>query len=99
MRALKVFLLAATVLVSFGAGLFWRQYQLLAGPRYLLTQQLELSARSTNNGTLPAGAVLYDYHSFGPDDISTFVLFVNTKRLDALKLDPRGQDKAFLIDP
>jgi hypothetical protein len=97
MRALKSLALATIAIGSFGAGWYWHQYRLLEGPRYVLTQPLELGVTTSGNGKLPAGAVLYHFRDL--PEISTFVLFVNTKRLDALKLDQRNKDKSFLIDP
>ena len=97
MRALQISIVAILIVAAFGAGWYWREYRLLEGPRYVLAQSLELGVASNNNGRLPAGAVLYHYRDL--PEISTFVLFVNTKRLDALKVDVRNSDKSFVVDP
>lgn len=81
--------------VMFVAGWYAREYQLLDGPRYTLAQPLKLETRSNTSGDLPAGTVLYEYSVLG--EIATFVVFVNTKRLDVLRLEPSG--KAFLRSP
>jgi hypothetical protein len=97
MRALQIVIVATIAVASFGAGWYWREYQLLEGPRYVLAQPLELGLASNSNGKLPAGAVLYHFRDL--PEISTFLLFVNTKRLDALKPDQRNKDKSFVVDP
>jgi hypothetical protein len=81
--------------VIFIAGWYAREYELLNGPRYALTQPLKLSAGLNSSGELPAGTVLYRYRALG--EIDAFVVFVNTKRLDALHIQPSG--KAFLRSP
>jgi hypothetical protein len=97
MRPLAIFVAVALAVPSFGAGWYWREYRLLEGPRYTVTQPLDLSAASPNNGRLPAGAVLYHFRDL--PEISTYILFVNTKRLDTLKLDQRSTDKSFVVVP
>ena len=97
MRALQISIVAILIVGTFTTGWYSREYQLLEGPRYLLTQPLELGVASNNSGKLPAGAVLYHYRDL--PEISTYVLFVNTKRLDALKVDTRDNHKSFVVDP
>ena len=97
MRALQISIVVILIVGAFAAGWYWREYRLLKGPRYVLAQPLELGISSSNTGKLPAGAVLYHYRDL--PEISTFVLFVNTKRLDALKADMRNNDKSFVVDP
>ena len=60
-----------------------------------LAQSLKLETRWNAFGELPAGTVLYRYREL--PEIATFVVFVNTKRLNALQVEPSG--KAFLVDP
>lgn len=97
MRAQQIATMTILIVGAFAAGWYWREYQLLEGPRYVVAQPLELGVASTNDGKLPAGAVLYHYRDL--PEISTFVLFVNTKRLDALKADVRNNNKSFVVDP
>ncbi len=80
---------------SFFVGWFAREYRLLDGPRFLLGQPLKLLAAGNDPGSLPTGTVLYQYRVL--PEISTFVVFVNTKRLDALRTESGG--KPFLVAP
>lgn len=94
-RAGLVFLLVAVAGVAFLAGWLGREYRLLEGSRYTLERPLELSASTGEPGRLPAGTSLYEFRVL--PEISTFVVFVNTKRRDALRGPAEGQ--GFVVAP
>ena len=79
------FLIAVSALVlaglSFGVGVFWAKYTLLEGGAVVVREAMILSSEG-EPGTLPKGSILYPYRHSG--EISTFVLFVNTKALQNL---------------
>lgn len=82
-----IFKTAFTVIVSLAIGVFigllWSKHNLLHYGPLVLTEPLELLAEDNHTGTLPKGTILYSYTS-GPSS-ETFVVFVNTKRLDVLE--------------
>ncbi len=88
--------LAAVAVGSFFAGWFAREHRLLDAQRYVLRSPLKLSGSAGNSdGVLPAGTVLYPYRNL--PEISTFMVFVNTKRLDTLRPEIGGE--SFLVAP
>ncbi|WP_394129643.1 hypothetical protein [Shewanella maritima] len=68
----------------FIAGVFWQKWQLLESGAVELTTPLTLQSSPDAIGELPKGTILYPYSSTG--SIETFIVFVNTKNLDLLKL-------------
>ncbi|WP_153912779.1 hypothetical protein [Shewanella sp. TC10] len=68
----------------FYAGAFWQKWQLLESGAVELTKPLTLQSSPDAIGELPKGTILYPYSSTG--SIETFVIFVNSKNLDLLKL-------------
>jgi hypothetical protein len=95
-RMLQLLIVAFIAVISFAGGWLGREYRLLDGPRFILNQPLViLSTSPSTEGRLPSGTVLYHYRTL--PEISTYVAFVNTKRLDALR--PLQDTRAFLVDP
>ena len=81
-NAIKFIGVVILAVAAFAAGWLGREYQLL-GSRYRLTQPLSLAVEGKSAGTVPAGVVLYHYRALG--EIDTYMVFVNTKRLDVLR--------------
>ena len=80
---MRYFILIAISVISFFSGAFWYKWQLLESSPVYLTQTLSIQATPKNIGILPKGTVLYPY-SNGPD-IETYIIFVNSKYLNAIK--------------
>ncbi|SIT03293.1 hypothetical protein [Neptunomonas antarctica] len=80
---MRYFVLILVSILSFAAGAFWFKWQLLESKPVSLTQTLSVQSSSDNIGVLPKGTILYPY-SDGPD-IETYILFVNSKYLNAIE--------------
>jgi hypothetical protein len=87
--------LVLLVLLSFFAGWYWRNHQLLNGPQFELTQTLTLSTGVAPDGSLPNGSRIYEFKQH--PEITTYVVFINSKRRDAFQL--KETQSNFLVKP
>jgi hypothetical protein len=89
----RIFFAAMVVVctvVGFMAGR-WRCLDRVAAlPRYQLVKPLALQAVAGQVGSLPKGATLYEYRVL--PEITTYIVFVNTKSRDLLS--PSGEVSA-----
>ncbi|WGL17727.1 hypothetical protein PVT68_05380 [Microbulbifer bruguierae] len=80
--------------ISFSLGMKWEKYRILESDSLELKTPFVLQSEK-GKGQLPVGTILYPYSS-GPS-IDTFVIFVNTKNLNAL--EPFSFEKPFTMVP
>lgn len=92
---MKNFAVLSALVISFLVGALWQKWSLLESGSVELTKALALQVSPESLGKLPAGTILYPYSSFG--GVTTFVVFVNTKNMDALK--PHQFENAFTVAP
>jgi hypothetical protein len=81
--------------LCFGAGILWNKHKLLESGMYELKAPLTIASTENQKGLLPVGSVLYRY-SYGPS-IDTFLVFINTKDLDAF--EPIVPEHRFMVSP
>ena len=80
---------------SFSIGIMWSKHQLLNKGALELNESLSLQISPENIGILPKGSILYPYKYHG--EIATFIMFVNTNRLNSL--DPISFEHKFTVSP
>ena len=79
---MKYLLILAVCITSFFCGNFYHKWQLLESGPVNLSSDLKIQSSPKNIGLLPKGTTMYPYSSL---DTETYVIFVNTKALDALE--------------
>jgi hypothetical protein len=84
--------LVSMMATSFFLGMKWEKYRILESDSLELRAPFVLQS-DKGNGQLPVGTILYPYSS-GPS-IDTFVIFINTKSLNAL--EPFSFEKPFTM--
>ena len=82
MKLLKISVAIVLLGTSFLGGVIYSKFTLLENGSFRLERPLVLGS-APNTGLLPEGTILYSY-SNGPS-INTYIVFVNTHNLNALK--------------